>query len=74
LWPTPLAAASTAVDHAAYGHSYSQTQDLEVEVAAAATSTNVAELVLGSSPNLTSGASDAQMSKLAKEIMAIVAE
>eukprot|EP00775_Hariotina_reticulata_P012473 gene12473-12607_t len=74
LWPTPLAAASTAADHAAYGHSYSQTQDLEVEVAAAATSTNVAELVLGSSPNLTSGASDAQMSKLAKEIMAIVAE
>lgn len=51
-------------------HSYSRSQELEVEVAAATTSANVAELVLGTSPMSAPGAVDAQMSKLAKEMMA----
>jgi hypothetical protein len=51
-------------------HSYSRSQELEVEVAAATTSANVAELVLGTSPMSGPGAVDAQMSKLAKEMMA----
>jgi hypothetical protein len=51
-------------------HSYSRSQELEVEVAAATMSANVAELVLGTSPMSAPGAVDAQMSKLAKEMMA----
>lgn len=81
LWPATLATtAALPTDYSAVQHSYSRSQDLEVEVAAAATSANVAELVLGSSPIVSSGhvsgsvAADPQMSKLAKEIMAMVAE
>lgn len=80
LWPSTLATTTAlSSDYSSAQHSYSRSQDLEVEVAAAATSANAAELVLGSSPSLNSGhvgagGTDPQMSKLAKEIMAIVAE
>ncbi|WIA36708.1 hypothetical protein OEZ86_007983 [Tetradesmus obliquus] len=68
--PGEAASGSAAGGGSSSVHSYSRSQELEVEVAAATTSANVAELVLGTSPMSAPGAVDAQMSKLAKEMMA----